>query len=85
MAKFGKKSKTSQDIPTAALPDIIFMLLFFFMVTTVMRETDILVKQILPKAIQLSKLDNTLNVTVFYNIKNGIRNQEINFTITRTR
>lgn len=31
-----------QDIPTAALPDIIFMLLFFFMVTTVMRETDIL-------------------------------------------
>ena len=43
MAKFGKKSNTSQDIPTAALPDIIFMLLFFFMVTTVMRETDILV------------------------------------------
>ena len=43
MAKFGKKSKTSQDIPTAALPDIIFMLLFFFMVTTVMRETYILV------------------------------------------
>ena len=36
MAKFGKKSNTSQDIPTAALPDIIFMLLFFFMVTTVM-------------------------------------------------
>ncbi len=35
--------------------------------------------------IQLSKLDNALNVTVFYNIRNGIRNQEINFTITRTR
>jgi len=30
MPKFGKKSNTSQDIPTAALPDIIFMLLFFF-------------------------------------------------------
>ena len=57
MAKFGKKSKTSQDIPTAALPDIIFMLLFFFMVTTVMRETDILVNQKLPKAVQLSKLE----------------------------
>ena len=55
MAKFGKKSNTSQDIPTAALPDIIFMLLFFFMVTTVLRETDILVKQKLPKAIQLTK------------------------------
>ena len=56
MAKFGKKSNTTQDIPTAALPDIIFMLLFFFMVTTVLRETDILVKQKLPKAAQLSKL-----------------------------
>ena len=58
MAKFGKKSNTSQDIPTAALPDIIFMLLFFFMVTTVLRETDILVKQQLPKAIQLTKLES---------------------------
>ena len=57
MAKFGKKSNTSQDIPTAALPDIIFMLLFFFMVTTVLRETDILVKQQLPKAVQLTKLE----------------------------
>ena len=35
--------------------------------------------------IKLSKLDNALNVTVFYNITNGIRNQEINFTVTRTR
>ena len=57
MAKFGKKSNTSQDIPTAALPDIIFMLLFFFMVTTVLRETDILVRQQLPRAVQLTKLE----------------------------
>ncbi len=35
--------------------------------------------------ITLAKRDNALNVTVFYNIRNGIRNQEINFTITRTR
>ena len=56
MSKFKKKSKASQDIPTAALPDIIFMLLFFFMVTTVMREQEILVKQVLPKAEQLSKI-----------------------------
>ena len=57
MPKFGKKSNTSQDIPTAALPDIIFMLLFFLMVTTVIRETDIMVKQKLPKAAQLTKLE----------------------------
>ena len=55
MAKFKKKSKTSQDIPTAALPDIIFILLFFFMVTTVMRETNILVNQKLPSYIYIGE------------------------------
>jgi biopolymer transport protein ExbD len=66
MAKFKKKSKTSQDIPTAALPDIIFILLFFFMVTTVMRETNILVNQKLPKAIQLSKLERKSLISYIY-------------------
>ena len=66
MAKFGKKSSTSQDIPTAALPDIIFMLLFFFMVTTVLRETDILVKQQLPRAVQLTKLERKSLVSYIY-------------------
>lgn len=57
MSKFKKKSKAGQEIPTAALPDIIFMLLFFFMVTTVMRDQEILVKQLLPKADQLTKIE----------------------------
>ena len=56
MAKFKKKSKTSQEIPTASLPDIIFILLFFFMVTTVMRENTINVKQNMPNATELRKL-----------------------------
>lgn len=34
---FKKKSKTNTDIPTSSMPDIIFMLLIFFMVTTVMK------------------------------------------------
>jgi biopolymer transport protein ExbD len=66
MSKFKKSSNTSQDIPTAALPDIIFMLLFFFMVTTVMRETDIMVKQILPKATQLTKIERKSLVSYIY-------------------
>jgi len=39
MGKF--KKKKGGDLPaisTASLPDIVFMLLFFFMVATVMRE-----------------------------------------------
>ena len=66
MSKFKKNSKSSQDIPTAALPDIIFMLLFFFMVTTVLREQDILVKQILPKADQLIKIQKKSLVSHIY-------------------
>lgn len=66
MSKFKKSSGTSQDIPTAALPDIIFMLLFFFMVTTVLRETDIMVKQKLPKATQLSKIERKSLVSYVY-------------------
>lgn len=66
MAKFTKKSKTSQEIPTAALPDIIFMLLFFFMVTTVMRENTINVKQKMPDATELRKLMRKSLVSYLY-------------------
>ena len=48
MSKF-KKKKTG-DLPaisTASLPDIVFMLLFFFMVATVMRDSTLMVKNIL--------------------------------------
>ncbi len=66
MAKFKKSSRTSEEIPTAALPDIIFMLLFFFMVTTVMRETTIMVNQKLPKSTQLTKLEKKSLVSYVY-------------------
>ena len=66
MSKFKKKSESSQDIPTSALPDIIFMLLFFFMVTTVLREQDILVEQNIPKAEQLTKMQKKSLVSYIY-------------------
>lgn len=66
MAKFKKKSNTSQEIPTSALPDIIFMLLFFFMVVTVMRETDLLVKNAVPQASQISKIKKKSLVSYIY-------------------
>jgi len=58
MAKFKKERKGQEQINTSALPDIIFMLLFFFMVTTVLREQDILVEQKIPQSTQLQKLQN---------------------------
>ena len=57
MAKF-KKNK-SGDLPaisTASLPDIVFMLLFFFMVATVMRDSTLMVQNTLPAADQVQKL-----------------------------
>jgi biopolymer transport protein ExbD len=56
MSKFKKKTEVKQDIPTSSMPDVVFMLLFFFMVTTELRETSIEVKQQIPKATQLRKL-----------------------------
>jgi biopolymer transport protein ExbD len=58
MAKFKKKGgDDSPGISTASLPDIVFMLLFFFMVATVMRETDLKVDLDLPSANQIEKLE----------------------------
>ena len=66
MSKFRKKSNTKQEIPTSALPDIIFMLLFFFMVTTVMRKSTIKVEQQLPRAEQIKKLEKKNLVSYIY-------------------
>lgn len=56
MSKFKKKANVKQDIPTSSMPDVVFMLLFFFMVTTEMRKSTIEVKQVIPRATQLRKL-----------------------------
>lgn len=54
---FKKKSQPKQEIPLASLPDIIFMLLIFFMVSTVLRETTVQVRTLLPQAEALTKID----------------------------
>ncbi|HLF34815.1 MAG TPA: biopolymer transporter ExbD [Cyclobacteriaceae bacterium] len=66
MGKFKKKANVSQEIPTSSLPDVIFMLLFFFMVTTVIRESDILVQQRIPQARELNKLERKSLVSYVY-------------------
>lgn len=67
MSKFKtKKGKESPAINTSSLPDIIFMLLFFFMVTTVMREVTLKVKVKLPTATEVQKLDKKSLVSYIY-------------------
>jgi len=57
MSKFtGKKKKDTPGISTASLPDIVFMLLFFFMVATVMRDKEEILKVSVPQATEIVKL-----------------------------
>ena len=58
MAKFNKKK--DGDLPavsTASLPDIVFMLLFFFMTVTTMKDSTLMVDNTLPNATEVKKLE----------------------------
>jgi len=68
MGKFSKGGKKSiPAISTASLPDIVFMLLFFFMTVTTMKETDLKVRITKPKATEVKKLENK-NLVKYINI-----------------
>lgn len=67
MAHFEKKSaKTDQEVPMAAMPDIIFMLLIFFMVTTVLREVTLQVKVDFTEAENIEKIEQKRLVSYIY-------------------
>ncbi len=67
MAKFQKKrGKSAPVVSTASLPDIVFMLLFFFMVVTVLRNSELKVKVVVPEATELTKLERKSLVNYLY-------------------
>lgn len=67
MAHFQKKSaNTKESIPTSALPDIIFMLLIFFMVVTVLREVELQVQIEFTQAENIEKIDQKRLVSYVY-------------------
>ena len=61
-----KRGDSTPAISTASLPDIVFILLFFFMVITKMRETDLKVKVQVPQATELEKLEQKSLVHFIY-------------------
>ena len=67
MSKFkAKKDNALPAVNTASLPDIVFMLLFFFMVVTVMREDTLLIENRLPQADQVEKLEKKYPISYIY-------------------
>ncbi|MDX2430421.1 MAG: biopolymer transporter ExbD [Bacteroides sp.] len=67
MGKFKKnKGGGKPKINTASLPDIVFMLLFFFMVSTTMRETEVQVQVKVPEVTEVKKLEKKSLVSYIY-------------------
>ena len=67
MGKFTKKgSKGTPAISTASLPDIVFMLLFFFMTVTTMKEVEYIVQFKNPKATEVKKMENKSLISYIY-------------------
>ncbi len=67
MGKF--RDDGGKEVPainTSALPDIVFMLLFFFMVSTTMKEVTLKVKMTIPGATEIKKLEKKSLVSYIY-------------------
>ncbi len=66
MAKFKKNKKGTPAVSTASLPDVVFMILFFFMVSTSMREVEMKVQVSVPSATEAVKLEKKSLVSYIY-------------------
>ena len=69
--KIDRKTQESNEISTSSLPDIIFMLLIFFMVTTVMREFEGL-DVVMPRAKMIEKLESKRHTSYIWATKDEI-------------
>lgn len=67
MARFKKEGgRALPSISTGSMPDIIFIILFFFMVTTTMREVTLKVRIKAPEATEVQKLEKKSLVSFIY-------------------
>jgi len=79
MSKFKKGEKKGMPaISTSSLPDIVFMLLFFFMVTTQMRKTENKVSVKLPEASEVAKLERK-DLASYINIGSPVKHLQAQF------
>ncbi|RNC65888.1 biopolymer transporter ExbD [Proteiniphilum sp. X52] len=64
MGKFNKSGKKQMPgLNSSSMPDIVFAILFFFMVTTTMRSEELLVRVKVPTASEVQKLEKKSLVT----------------------
>ena len=63
---FHRKKHEMPGLNTAALPDLIFTVLFFFMIVTHMRDVDLQVRYDVPKGTEVRKLTHKSSVSTIY-------------------
>ena len=61
-----KSSREMPEMNTSSLPDLIFTILFFFMIVTTMREVTLKVKFVVPAGTELEKLEKKSAVSFIY-------------------
>ena len=67
MGKFSKSGgREMPELNTASLPDLVFAMLFFFMMVTSMRETNLKVLVRVPQGTELQKLEKKSLITFIY-------------------
>jgi biopolymer transport protein ExbD len=67
MSKFNKTGKREMPtLNTSSLPDLIFTMLFFFMIVTTLREVTLKVEFKVPQGTELEKLEKKSLVTFIY-------------------
>lgn len=67
MGKFGKGEKRGMPaLNTSSLPDLIFTILFFFMITTSMREVTLMVQFVVPKGTEIEKMTKKSLISYIY-------------------
>ena len=80
MSKFGGSNDKKQvpAMTSSSLSDIVFMLLFFFMVTTQMRETENKVQVKIPEASEVVKLERK-DLNSYINIGSPIKSLQAQY------
>lgn len=66
MSRFRKSRREMPGLNTASLPDLIFTVLFFFMIVTHMRKVTLKVKYREPQGTELTRLTKKSTVTYIY-------------------
>ena len=63
---FHRRNHQVPSLNTSSLPDLIFTVLFFFMIVTHMRDVELKVRYVVPQGTELQKLSHKSSVSYIY-------------------